>query len=640
MTTPPLTNPGDEGPRDWRRRRRRRPPESQPAGEQPPQTEVTTEGPEEPDEQTSRPLISFLEPALDAVGVFGAPLLIAGIVGLITGIVVVAFVSSMRLYGYIDIIIGASLIALVGAAFISSVVAAFLSRTGRYGINTLILLGAFAGIVIVLNLVSFENTRRVDVTATNQYSLSERTRELLDGLQDDIRATAFYKALEDTPNAEVAARRSRVVDTLDEFEARSGRFSYEVVDPDLEPGRVAAYFGARPADFVGETVVLENLTTGTYDSLQPTDIAFGQLEQDLVTSLYVVTGQEQKTVYFLAGHGERNIESGSSDGYALLSRALEQENYQARGLLWSRSADEVAVPDDAALLVVAAPTSDLPVAHAQALDLYLLGRYADGQRRRENGSMIFLGEPDTPDSWREFMVQWGIILGSGYIRDLDLSVPDLPQTLALDMDFNNILNFNLLVLGNNEAAINSAFEAAFEIIAPEGQQLQSVFMPDAVPIAPLPVNDGARLPLAMSITSPNSYVIEDPDREDPVTEGENPDPQGPFIPAMLMRSASKVGMPAPQEGPADSDISLILALGDADFVSNSNIGRGGGLDMFVNSTNYLLGDYSLVSIRPKAFAYREFNLDRNEYDFVRFSSWLFLPGLMALAAGLVWWLRR
>jgi ABC-type uncharacterized transport system involved in gliding motility auxiliary subunit len=83
-----------------------------------------------------------------------------------------------------------------------------------------------------------------------------------------------------------------------------------------------------------------------------------------------------------------------------------------------------------------------------------------------------------------------------------------------------------------------------------------------------------------------------------------------------------------------------LVFGDADFVANSNIVRGGGLDMFVNSTNYLLGDYSLVSIRPKAFAFRELNLDANEYDFVRFSSWLFLPGIMALAAGLVWWLRR
>lgn len=643
MATSPRDNQEDQGPRDWRRRRRRRQPQEQPAAPAPTADEADGDLAENLDggeEQVSRSLISFAEPALDAIGVFGAPLLLAGIVGLVTGIVLVAFVSSMRLYGYIDIAIGAALIAVVAAAYLSTVIAAFLSRTGRYGINTLILLAAFTGIVVVLNFISFENTQRVDVTATNQFSLSERTRDLLDNLQQDIRATAFYKALEDTPSAEVAARRNRVVDTLQEFEARSGRFSFEVVDPDLEPGRVAAFFGARPVDFVSETVVVENLDTGAFDWFQPTDVTFGQLEQALVTSLYVATGQEQKTVYFLAGHGERNIDSGSADGYGLLRQALEQENYLARSLVWFRQDENVAVPDDAALVVVAAPTSDLPVAHAQALDLYLLGRYEDGTRRRENGSMVFLGEPDTPNTWREFLVQWGIVLLPGYIRDVDGSVPELPQTLALDMNFNSIVNFNLLVLGQNEAAINSAFEAAFEIVAPEGQQLQTVFMPDAAAVTPLPISDGARLPLALSVTSPNSYVINDPERVEPVTEGDTPDLQGPFIPVMLMRSVGKVGMQMPEEGAEDSDISQIMTLGDADFVSNSNVFRGSGLDMFVNSTNYLLGDYSLVSIRPKAFAFREFNLDRNEYDFVRFSSWLFLPGIMALAAGLVWWLRR
>ena len=558
-----------------------------------------------------------------------------------TGIVVVAFVGSMRLYGWIDIAIGASLIGLVGAVFISTVIAAFLSRTGRYGINTLILLGAFIGIVIVINVVSFENKQRSGRHRHQSVQpLGAHEGPAGGTWRTNIRATAFYKALEETPDANVAARRNRVVDTLDEFSARSGKFTYRVVDPDLEPSVVASYFGARPTDFVSETVVIENLTTGEFDSLQPTDIAFGQLEQDLVTSLYIATGLEQKTVYFLGGHGERNLDSGGGDGYALLRQALEQENYQARGLVWPRNSTDVEVPEDAALVVVAGPTSDLPVAHALALDLYLLGRDSEGQRRRESGSMIFLAEPDTPDSWREFLIQWGIVLLPGYVRDIDSSVPGLPQTLALDMDFNTIVNFNLLVLGNNQAAMQSAFEAAFEIIAPEGQQLQDIFMPDAAALSPLPVTDGARLPLALSVTSPNSYIISDPDRTDPVTDGENADVPGPFIPAMLMRSAAKVGMALPEEGPVETDISLIMAFGDADFVANSNIGRGSGLDMFVNSTNYLLGDYSLVSIRPKALAFREFNLDRNEYNFVRFSSWLFLPGLMALAAGLVWWLRR
>ena len=626
-----MTTSNEEAPRDWRRRRRGRPQSQQPRpapSEPSSQHETGQETGQEtaPEEEAvlSRPLVSFLEPALDTVAIFGAPLVVAGIIGLVAGIVVVAFVSSMRLYGYIDIAIGAGLIALVGAVFLSSVVAAFLSRTGRYGINTLVLIGAFTGIIIILNFISFERTSRLDVTDTNQFSLSQRTKDLLNDLDADIQATAFYKELELTEDANVVARRSRVTDTLDEFDARSSRFSYRLVDPDLEPEVVAKYFGARPTGFVGETVVVENRDSGEFDSFRPTDVTFAQLEQGLVTATYVATGREQKMVYFLTGHGERSISSRGPDGYDALREGLEQENYQVSSLPWSVASDDVTVPDDAALLVIGGPTSELPEAHHLALDRYLLGRNIDGSSRRENGSLIFLAEPDTPESFRVFLLQWGILLSNGYIRDLDASVPGLPQTLSL--------------LPLNPQPEGGA--PLLEIVAPTGQQLQHVYMPGAAAV--LPANDELRASLPLGFTSPNSFLINDPDRTEPITDaGEGSDPVGPFVPAMLVRSISKVGMPPPPGStPGEAQVSDIIAFGDADFLSNTGYERGSGANLFLNSANFLMGDFSLVSIRPPAFAFHEFNLDRNEYDFVRFASWLFLPGIMALLAGFVWWVRR
>ena len=84
----------------------------------------------------------------------------------------------------------------------------------------------------------------------------------------------------------------------------------------------------------------------------------------------------------------------------------------------------------------------------------------------------------------------------------------------------------------------------------------------------------------------------------------------------------------------------MVVIGDSDFVANSFYDRGSGADLFLNSVNYLVGDYSLVSLRPKALTTREFNVDRNQENFVKFSSWLLLPGLMGLMAALVWWVRR
>ena len=83
-----------------------------------------------------------------------------------------------------------------------------------------------------------------------------------------------------------------------------------------------------------------------------------------------------------------------------------------------------------------------------------------------------------------------------------------------------------------------------------------------------------------------------------------------------------------------------MVFGDSDFLTNSFVDRESGANLFENSANYLLGDISLISIRDRPDVFREWNLDQNELNFVRFSSWLFIPGLMGLMAALVWWVRR
>ena len=623
MTSPSNPDAGEEAsqepdnqrPRDWRRRRR----SDRPSSEATPDEGAGRRSRDQnSDEVLSQPLINFFEPALDQVVIYSGPLIFAGIIGLVTGIVVVAFISSMRLYGFIDIAIGGVLLAVVGAVLFSNVLTAFVSRTGRYGANTLILLGAFTGIIVVANILSFENNSRMDVTATNQFSLGNRTKDVLSNLSEDVRATAFYKGEEDTDSPELALRRTKVLNTLEEFDSRTSKFTYRVVDPDLKPEIVSAFFGARPTSFVTEIVVIEGMDSGQFDVLQPTDASYTQLEQDLVTSTLVATGSEKKLIYFLAGHGERNIDGSASDGYLAVRSGLEGDNYRVDVLEWGSTEVDLEVPLDAALLVIASPTSSLPEAHEIALDQFLEGVRPDGTLRREHGRMIFLAEPDSPVSFRNFLADWGLLLSTGYIRDLASSVPGLPQTLSLR-------SFNP--------------EAPLEITLPKGERLQDVFMPGATAIGLL--QDELRSGIPLAATTANSYLIEEPDRTDPITGGgEGSDQSGPFVPAVRVQSIGQVGGQAPSSQPDPSEISDIIVFGDSDFLTNSSYNQGGGSDLFLNSANFLVGDFSLVSIRPKTFAFREFNLDANEYDFVRFSSWLFLPGLMGLMAAFVWWVRR
>ena len=640
---------------DWRRRSPRDRAASGPEAE--PEQE-TTDSTSEAEDQLSRTLFSFIEPTLDTIGSFGAPMVLAGIIALVSGISLVAFVPSMSLYGYINICIGIFLIGLIGLISLSSVLSAFISRTGRYGVNSTIMVAAFTGVIVVLSIISFENSSRVDVTATNQFSLAQRTLDVLNELEDSVQVTAFFKE-ETGGNLEAMIRRITVEETFQDFKStRPSKFFFDFKDPDLEPDLVSEYFGNVPAPFVAETIVVENLDSGMTRSISPTDRSVNKLEQELVTSILVVGGQERKTVYFLAGHGERSIDQSAGDGFSQVSEWLEADNYEARTLRWPADQEKVEVPGgdcppeqsnclpEAALLVVARPTSELPDSHALALDLYLQGLREDPENpgslisRREGGQLIFLAEPDTPESFRRLLARWGIVVTAEYLRDELRSPQGQPRTLQLR--FTNLLD-QLPPQSVNELPSNvlDVLRAPLDITSPKGIPLEDAFLPGAAAVGA--VDDGARLAIPLAFTSQQTYLIDDIERTKPIKDaGEESDAFGPFNPAIYVQAAGPVGVQRPAQGFSESDISNLIIFGDSDFVSNGSLEnpRGSGVDFFLNSANYLLGDYSLVSIRPKALTFREFYLDRNQRKFVEWSSWFMLPGLLALTAGLVWWVRR
>ena len=630
---------------DWRRQRRRGRASRQP---EPGNQELEETGAEETgdDELRSRTLFSFLEPTLNTIGSFGTPLVIAGIVAIVAGAVLVAFVSSMRLYGYISLGFGVALLLLVGLISLSSVVAAFISRTGRYGVNSLIMLAAFLGIIIVANAVSFGTNARLDVTATNQYSLADRTEQLLKDLDDEVEVIAFYKGeVSLGPQGSASAayqllnRESKVMETFREFEAaRPTKFHSSFIDPDVNPQRVNQYFGTTPIAFVNESIVVKLKDSDVLDVIQPQDAEYSHLEQDLVTSMLVVTGQEQKAIYFLAGHGERSVSSSGSDGYSDARVGLEQDNYRVETLRWNTGDEEVSIPDDAALLVIARPTNELPDAHAQVLNQFLQGKNSDGTDRPSAGRLIFLADPETPDSFRQFMATWGVVIGVGYIRDLNGALPGNPHTMRLETVNPMELPPELV-----SQIPRNILETLLEITTPKGKSLDLVHMPGAAPLQSFDDGTGLRQPIPLAFSSVNSYAIDDIERTEPRTDPENePDPRGPFSPVTFVQALGPVGTTPPSNpaGITENEIATMVVMGDSDFISNSFYDRGSGKDLFLNSVNYLVGDHSLVSLRPKVLTTREFNVDRNQENFVKFSSWLLLPGLLGLMAAMVWWVRR
>ena len=586
------------------------------------------------DERLSGTLFGGLQSVTSALGALSTAFAAFGILAIVVGLGLLIFTSELRLYGYILLGAGGALVSASVVISFETVARALTGRRGRYSTNTVIMVTAFIGIAAVVNFIAFENTARMDVTATKKFSLAPRTTDVLKTLSEPVEAKAFFgPAL--SPGEELL--QDQIDSLLHEFDVRSSDFEFEFIDPDINP-ETARQYGINPTTGYGN-IVFEALDSEKRHTVTPSRF----LEQGFVTALIIVTGQEQKAVYFLQGHGERDTLDfeRETDGFGLANEAVRSENYLVSTLNLRFDQDkerfaQARTADEVNLVVVAGPTSDLPEEEAQILHEYL----------KDGGNMMFLLDPGTPQTFRDFLAVWGLEVGAGHLLDTQRSLGDNNEVTFLrrgqyfsqipDQLLSGLLPIFKLTSGLDTVyypgltPINASKEVLFfPPLQEEDEEGDGGDDPEEEQAAP------TVFATALAFTSPESWLIEDPNRYD----RQPGDLQGPFFPAIALRAVAPVGEDPPTD-PDDIALASMIVFGDSDFASNGWFYTPDNSDFFLNSVNWLVGDIPLANIRPKVIDQRLLVLTDNEYEFMRFSGWLLMPALMALAGGFVWWRRR
>ena len=93
-------------------------------------------------------------------------------------------------------------------------------------------------------------------------------------------------------------------------------------------------------------------------------------EQELTNALIKAVEGEERAVYFVQGHGERDPDGDDRDGYRAVRDALGRDNFRVETVVLAQTGE---VPADATVLVVAGPSTDLFPAEADLLRDYLAG---------------------------------------------------------------------------------------------------------------------------------------------------------------------------------------------------------------------------------------------------------------------------
>jgi ABC-type uncharacterized transport system involved in gliding motility auxiliary subunit len=288
-----------------------------------------------------------------------------------------------------------------------------LVRTGTLGASVLLVLA----LAVFVNYFGWKYHHRFDWTASQLYSLSQRTEQVLASLDEDVEVFVFLPSGDELyePTRELLAR----------YEDASPHVSVRVLDPErnvLEVGRLAEQYGIdRPAVVFTdgtEQRVVARTDLAEYDFAamqfgggQPEIEAF-RGEQQFTRALVELTERSKPRVYFTVGHGELRLDDQGAGGLQELQRILGADSFTFEE--WATLGAE-AVPEDADLVVVAGPGSSfLPP------ELELLGRYLDrGGRLLALLDPPIVGRPERVGSTglEDWLVGYGVAVGANVVVD-------------------------------------------------------------------------------------------------------------------------------------------------------------------------------------------------------------------------------
>ncbi|MBZ5514315.1 MAG: GldG family protein [Acidobacteriia bacterium] len=441
------------------------------------------------------------------------------------------------------------------------------------GTNLVVYTAVALAMVMLVNWFVDRHNHRWDLTPNKKYSLSPQTTKIVKELNRDVTIYVFDR--------ERGFRERR--DLLDNYEVLSPKVKVQYIDPDRQPA-LARQYGVRT---YGTIIVAAG--EKHYE-------AQGDSEEG-VTNAIVRLLKGQKTVCFIQGHGERDVESAERSGYDRLKKALENENYQTKTLVLMQKLE---IPADCSLVVIAGPRND-----------YL---------------------PPEVDVIKKFVTGGGRAL---FFLDPGVELPNLSKLLA---DWNVAVR-NDLVIDENPVAQIFGTRPEMPLVIKYGSS--PIVQPLARMATLFPLTRSFELgkeykagisTQSLCETTADSFGVADFNPKiHEVTFRAGKDFKGPLTVA-VSGDITSGGDDKKKEG-------RFVALGTSSLAANAYLGFQGNRDLVMNMVNWLSAEEDLISIRPQPTESQQLNLTTQQMRRLLFGGVIGLPVLI-IALGITVWYRR
>jgi ABC-type uncharacterized transport system involved in gliding motility auxiliary subunit len=254
-------------------------------------------------------------------------------------------------------------------------------RSTQLGANAILMVAIFIAILSIVNFIIAQHPARVDFSATDAFTLSPQTIQVLKGLKQEVKFSGFFEEGKD----------ASAKDLFENYRHQNAKVKYEMIDPAKKPAIVKQYgiteYNTVVIESQGQSATIKNLS-----------------EQELTSAIIRLSRTEKKKFYFVEGHGEHAIDNAERNGYSYIKASLEKQGFEVKPLILL---SEKKVPEDAAVVVIGGPEKQYPEEEQAMIHDYLT----------EGGNLFVLIDPLSKSDLETLLAKWGVILEKDIIVD-------------------------------------------------------------------------------------------------------------------------------------------------------------------------------------------------------------------------------
>lgn len=452
----------------------------------------------------------------------------------------------------------------------------FSMRTTKKGMSMgLTMLLAIVALISV-NILGARKSKSFDFSIAQINSLSEQSIKLIESLDSPLKIIYFYKE-----GAErVEQNKEQFVNLVSKYKQHSDQVKLEFIELNEQPALAEKY---QVKTGTGVVFVEYKDRKSLLEKIQ---------EQELTGAMVKVLREKEKRIYYITGHGERDLENAKdTTGLNFWSNLLTENRYKVIPLNLNENPK---LPEDADIVALFAPESALQDFEKVAIYDYL----------KRGGSLWIAKEQLQGSNLDEILAQLGLQTRGKYIVSLvDTPIGKIAQSEVKTFSF------------SKEHAITQPFSA---------RQSISLLMPEGFAL-----NEGARKDWAYQSLITTGELSRAYDRND--FKGD-PALSGPFEVAYSVKG--KWDENATQEF-------QVLVFGDADMFGNKLLYQPGfNRDLTLNSAAYLAREDKLISISPKEVGRTELSITSAQYALLFLLLFLGLPLTLLITSIVIWYRRK